>query len=138
MPLPHRLEPLGEDDGVLRIDDSVSTTPEATAAAVNAFDRPAVLLTGGRDKGLDLEPLVEAGRRARAVVAYGETGPALRKALPQAHLESGFDGAVRAGLRIARPGDILLLSPGFASYDEFAGFDARGDRFRTLVGSTTR
>jgi UDP-N-acetylmuramoylalanine--D-glutamate ligase len=133
-PLPHRLEDLGERAGVLRINDSVSTTPVATAAAVAAFARPVILLTGGRDKGLDLRPLLEAARRARAVVTYGESGPVLAKSLPGAHVQAGFDAAVRQALQLARPGDVVLLSPGFASYDEFPGFDARGARFRELVG----
>jgi UDP-N-acetylmuramoylalanine--D-glutamate ligase len=95
-----------------------------------------ILLTGGRDKGLDWAPLVTAARRAKAVVAYGETGPELARALPSARLREGFDEAVRLALRIARPGDVVLLSPGFASYDEFPGFDARGARFRELAGGS--
>ena len=131
--LPHRLENLGERAGVLRVNDSVSTTPQATAAAVRSFSRPVVLLTGGRDKGLDWRPLLEAAREAHAVVAYGETGPRLRDELPGARLAPDFDSAVRAGLELARQGDVLLLSPGFASYDEFPGFDVRGERFRAAV-----
>jgi UDP-N-acetylmuramoylalanine--D-glutamate ligase len=131
--LPHRLESLGEKRGVLLINDSVCTTPEATAAAVRSFSRPVVLLTGGRDKGLSWGPLLAAAREAHAVVAYGETGPRLRSELPDARLEADFSSAVRRGLELARPGDVLLLSPGFASYDEFAGFDMRGRRFRELL-----
>lgn len=134
-PLPHRLQRLSEQDGVEYVDDSVSTTPEATAAAVDAYARPVILLTGGRDKGLDWDPLLRAAARAKAVVAYGETGPALHRALPQSHLSPDFDRAVRLAREIAGPGDLVLLSPGFASYDEFAGFDARGARFRELVGT---
>jgi UDP-N-acetylmuramoylalanine--D-glutamate ligase len=133
-PLPHRLERVGEiREGVECIDDSVSTTPEATAAAVRSFCRPVVLLTGGRDKGLHLSPLLEAAQEARQVVCYGESGPGLSKALPGTHLRPDFDSAVRLAFDLARPGDIVLLSPGFASYDEFPGFDARGERFRALV-----
>ncbi len=136
--LPYRLEPLGEVGGVLRINDSVSTSPEAVAAAIASFDRPVVLLTGGRDKGLPLGPLVESARRARAVVAYGEMGPRLAREIPGSALEPGFDAAVRRGIAVSRPGDVLLLSPGFSSYDEFPSFDVRGDRFRELVGETAR
>ena len=131
--LPHRLESVGERGGVLCINDSVCTTPVAAAAAVKSFTRPVVLLTGGRDKGLDWGPLLLAARDAHAVVAYGETGPRLREELPDARLERDFSSAVRTGLELARPGDVLLLSPGFASYDEFPGFDVRGQRFRELV-----
>jgi len=134
-PLPHRLESLGERGGVLCVNDSVCTTPHAAAAALRSFDRPVVLLAGGRTKGLELRPLVEAARSARAVVAYGETGPELARELPGACLEPGFEGAVRRALGLARPGDVLLLSPGFSSYDEFPGFDIRGARFRELIGT---
>jgi UDP-N-acetylmuramoylalanine--D-glutamate ligase len=131
--LPHRLESLGERLGVLRVNDSVSTTPQATAAAIRSFERPVVLLTGGRDKGLDWRPLLDAAQGARAVIAYGETGNRLHSALPKACLEPDFNSAVRRGLDLAQPGDVLLLSPGFASYDEFPGFDERGRIFRELV-----
>jgi UDP-N-acetylmuramoylalanine--D-glutamate ligase len=134
-PLPHRLESLGERDGVLCVNDSVCTTPHAAAAALRSFDRPVVLLAGGRDKGLERGPLLEAAKAARAVVAYGETGPDLARDLPGACLERSFEGAVERALRLARPGDVLLLSPGFASYDEFPGFDIRGARFRELIGT---
>jgi len=131
--LPHRLERVLEARGVLFVNDSIATTPEAAAAAVAAFERPIVLLAGGRDKGLDWRPLLDAARRARAVVAYGETGAALVGRLPGARFEEAFDDAVRCALRVAAPGDVVLLSPGFASLDQFPGFDARGERFRALV-----
>jgi UDP-N-acetylmuramoylalanine--D-glutamate ligase len=134
-PLRHRLEVLATNGTVSFVDDSIATTPEAAEAAVGAFSRPVILLTGGRDKGLDWAPLVRAADRAKAVIAYGETGPALHRKIPSAQLRPGFDAAVRHALEIARPGDVVLLSPGFASYDEFPGFDARGDRFRELVGA---
>jgi len=132
-PLPHRMEVLGEKGGVLVVDDAVCTSPEATAAAVSAFERPVVLLVGGRDKGLARAALLEAARRARVVVCYGETGPSLAAELPGALLLDGFDEAVGAALSRARSGDVVLLSPGFASYDQFPGFDRRGARFRELV-----
>ncbi|MDH3590724.1 MAG: UDP-N-acetylmuramoyl-L-alanine--D-glutamate ligase [Planctomycetota bacterium] len=135
-PLPHRLRTVREDAGVVFVDDSVSTTPEATAAAVDACGERVILVTGGRDKGLTWDPLLRAARRAKAVVAYGETGPALHDRLPSAHLRPDFDRAVRHARALAQPGDTVLLSPGFASYDEFPGFDARGRRFHEIVGES--
>jgi len=132
--LPHRLELLGERAGVLRVNDSVSTTPQATAAAVRSFDRPVILLVGGRDKGLDWGPLLDAARDAHTVIAYGETGPRIGELVSGARLEPDFTSAVANALESARSGDVILLSPGFASYDEFPGFDRRGARFRELVG----
>jgi len=134
-PLRHRLEVLATTGAIEFVDDSIATTPEAAAAALTSFTRPVILLTGGRDKGLEWSPLVQASGRAKAVIAYGETGPALHQAIPASDLRPDFESAVRRALEIAQPGDIVLLSPGFASYDEFPGFDARGDRFRELVGA---
>jgi len=131
--LPHRLEQVRERSGVLCVNDSIATTPEAAAAGVASFLRPVILLAGGRDKGLDWRPLLQAAEGAKAVVAYGETGGRLKGAIPQAHLRPGFDDAVRLALHLAAPGDVVLLSPGFASLDQFPGFDARGNRFRELV-----
>jgi len=132
-PLPHRLQILTEKDGVLLVDDSVSTTPVATAAAVSSFERPVILLVGGREKGLDAAPILRAAKSAREVVVYGEIGPELHGSLPRSHWRKCFDEAVLCAFSLARTGDVVLLSPGFASYDEFPGFDARGERFRRLV-----
>ena len=134
-PLRHRLEVLPTGGAVEFVDDSIATTPDAVAAAIDSFARPVILLTGGRDKGLDWAPLVRAADRAKAVLAYGETGPQLHTKIPSSQLHPTFDAAVRRALEMAQPGDIVLLSPGFSSYDEFPGFDARGDRFRELVGA---
>lgn len=134
-PLRHRLEILPTGGAVEFVDDSIATTPEAAAAAVDSFSRPVILLAGGRDKGLDWTPLVRAAGRTKAVIAYGETGPALHGRIPSSQLRPTFDSAVRRALEVAQPGDVVLLSPGFSSYDEFPGFDARGDRFRELVGA---
>lgn len=135
-PLRHRLEVLPTGGAVEFVDDSIATTPLAAAAAVDSFARPVILLTGGRDKGLDWAPLVRAADRAKAVIAYGETGPALHDRIPSSQLRPNFEAAVRRALELAQPGDIVLLSPGFSSYDEFPGFDARGDRFRELIGAS--
>lgn len=134
--LRHRLEVLPTGGAVEFVDDSIATTPEAVAAAIDSFARPVILLTGGRDKGLDWAPLVRAADRAKAVIAYGETGPLLHSRIPASQLRPSLEAAVRRALELAKPGDIVLLSPGFSSYDEFPGFDVRGDRFRELVGAS--
>jgi len=134
-PLRHRLESLRTGGKVEFVDDSIATTPDAAAAAIASFERPVILLTGGRDKGLDWAPLVRAADRAKAVIAYGETGPLLHARIPASQLRPTLEAAVRRALELAQPGDVVLLSPGFSSYDEFPGFDVRGDRFRELVGA---
>ena len=139
-PLPHRLERVVERDGVLWVNDSKATNVAATAGAVRSFDRPIVLLAGGQDKGEDLAPLADAIRgRVRCVIAYGDARFRLQEALAGAasrslvRVDADFDAAVQAAARWARPGDILLLSPACASFDQFADYEARGRRFAALA-----
>ena len=137
-PLPHRLERVVERDGVLWVNDSKATNVAAAAGAVRSFDRPIVLLAGGQDKGEDLAPFADAIRgRVRRVIVYGDARFRLEEALAGAaslvRVDTGFDAAVRAAERWARPGDILLLSPACASFDQFADYEARGHRFAALA-----
>lgn len=139
--LPHRLERVRTRGGVDWVNDSIATTPERAEAGVGAFDRPQVLLLGGRDKGLSWESLAaQAARRARHVVAFGECGPKVAEIVrtvaqdgPEIHVVDGLDEAVSTAARHAEVGDVVLLSPGGTSFDEFSDFEARGQRFRELV-----
>lgn len=131
--LPHRLEFLGENDGVLYFNDSKATTPDAVATALQAMDRPVVLILGGRDKGgswHDLLPQVDA--RACAVIAYGEAGPVIAAAFGARPVQvvGPFVEALDVAQATARPGQAVLLSPGCASYDQFANFAERGETMR--------
>ena len=135
-PLPHRLEPVHEAGGVLFVDDSIATTPQSTTAALEAVPRPCVVLVGGRDKGADPAALVAAlAKGARAVVGIGTTGPALVAALKGRGgvlaVDGGadLDAAVSAAVALARPGDAVLLSPGYSSLDQHPSFAVRGERF---------
>lgn len=137
-PLPHRLEPVAEVAGVLYVDDSNATTPQSAVEALAAVPRPAVVIAGGKPKDVDVTPLVEAlARRARAVVTVGTSGPALASRLKgRVALADGgatMESAVRAATALARPGDAVLLSPGFSSLDQYPSFAVRGDRFRAAV-----
>jgi len=139
--LKHRLKPTGTVRGVLCVDDSKSTTPEAAALALAAFDRPILLLAGGYDKGLDPRPMVEAAvGRARAVLCYGKTGPALADAFRDAGIDDvvlaeSLVEAVDRAFVLAAPGDVLLLSPGHASWDQFANYEARAAAFAEAVAA---
>jgi UDP-N-acetylmuramoylalanine--D-glutamate ligase len=138
--LPHRLKPLGSVRGVLCVDDSKSTTPEAAVSALAAFERPVLLLAGGYDKGLDPAPMVRAAAaKAKAVLCYGATGPRLAKELDAAHarqvvLRGTLAEAVAAALELAQEGDVLLLSPGHASWDQFRNYEDRAAAFAAAVG----
>ncbi len=140
--VPHRLEVVRDTGGVRYINDSIATNPESTVAALDAFERPIVLIAGGYDKKLPYEKLVEAiRRRAKAVVLIGATAARLHDAIVDAHGERlpvmrralSLEEAVREARSLAEGGDIVLLSPGFASFDLFANFEERGERFRQAV-----
>ncbi len=138
-PLPHRFHPVASVAGVRYIDDSKATTPRSAAAAMDALQEPVVLIAGGYDKHLDSAPLVEAARRrARAVVLIGATAEALDEAIgpkgPPAVRADDLPAAVREAARLARPGDTVLLAPGYASWDMFENYEERGDAFRAAVG----
>jgi UDP-N-acetylmuramoylalanine--D-glutamate ligase len=138
--LPHRLKPIGTVRGVLCVDDSKSTTPEATVGALAAFDRPVLLLAGGYDKHLDPAPMVAAAAaRAKSVVCYGATGPTLADAMRRGGaadvaLTTTLAEAVAAALARAREGDVLLLSPGHASWDQFRNYEHRAQEFARAAG----
>lgn len=137
--LPHRLKPIGTVRGVLCVDDSKSTTPESTVSALAAFDRPVVLLAGGYDKHLDPAPMVAAASRAKAVVCYGATGPSLAGAMRaggarDVALTTTLAEAVAAAFARAAEGDVLLLSPGHASWDQFRNYEHRAQEFARAAG----
>ena len=131
--LPHRLESLGETAGTLLFNDSKSTTPEATLLAVEAFEDAGRihLIAGGYDKGGDLGPIAELVPRLAGLHAIGQTGPRLAEA--GAELHDDLEAAVDAIFTRARPGDVILLSPGCASWDQFTNYEERGLAFRRAV-----
>lgn len=132
---PHRLEEIGTWDGIGWFNDSKATTPHAAAAAVRSFDR-VILIAGGYDKGVDLAPMAADASRVRAVLAIGATAAAVAaafSAVRQVEILDGLADAVARAEQIAGPGDTVLLSPGCASFDQYAGFEERGEHFRSLV-----
>jgi len=135
--LAHRMEFVGEIQGVRWINDSKGTNVGATVAALEGLDRPVVLIAGGLGKGADFAPLGEAAAdKAKAVILLGEDSEIIAKALPHGvrtiSVES-LEAAVNQADSVAGPGDVVLLSPACASFDMFDSFEARGDAFRTLV-----
>jgi UDP-N-acetylmuramoylalanine--D-glutamate ligase len=144
-PLAHRLELVDSIDGVAYYNDSIATTPERTLAGLRSFQEPIVLLVGGRDKKLPLEELAnEACERCRAVVCFGEAASLLEGVLrmaapgaaepPAIEVVDTLAEAVQQARRLARPGDVVLLSPACTSYDAYQNFEERGEDFRRLAG----
>jgi UDP-N-acetylmuramoylalanine--D-glutamate ligase len=136
--LPHRLQPVAERDGVLWVNDSKATNVSAAVAAVKAFDRPVVLLLGGRHKGQPYTALANAAReQARLVIAFGEAAPLivseLRGAVETIIVESSLDSAVKTAADLAQPGDVVLLAPACSSYDMFPNYLERGRAFEAAV-----
>ena len=148
--LPHRLETVTEGDGVLYVNDSQGTTPYATIAALTAHGRPAVVILGGVSKGADWTELAAAVvRDARGAVLIGQSADELAAALERAGAgrtalpvvcAATLPEAVRAARAMARPGDVVLLSPAAASFDMFSSYEERGEIFRAtaheLAGTT--
>ncbi|MGI8777030.1 MAG: UDP-N-acetylmuramoyl-L-alanine--D-glutamate ligase [Acidimicrobiales bacterium] len=133
--LPHRLALVADAGGIRWYDDSKATNPHAVVAALSGFES-VVLIAGGRNKGLDLTMLGAGAEPVRAVVALGEAG---------AEVEAAFGGlrpvtrvptmaeAVAVAAKTAQPGDVVLLSPGCASFDQYGSYAERGDDFVRCV-----
>jgi UDP-N-acetylmuramoylalanine--D-glutamate ligase len=133
--LPHRVALVGEANGVRWYDDSKATNPHAALHAVRAFDS-VVLLAGGRNKGLDLSVIADAAGHVRAVVAFGESAPDIERAFAgvrPVRRASSMRDAVRIAADRAQAGDVVLLSPGCASFDAYESYAARGDDFAAAV-----
>eukprot|EP00873_Tetraselmis_striata_P011370 jgi/Tetstr1/431634/TSEL_021164.t1 len=140
--LPHRMQVVGSLRGVTWINDSKATNVDAAFVGINGLEQPAVVLLGGQGKRLEGGALGFARIAAalachRAVVAFGRDGAEIAEELLAAGLTcsiaEGLEGAVELGMRLAQPGDALLLSPGCASFDGFRSFEHRGDAFVGLL-----
>jgi UDP-N-acetylmuramoylalanine--D-glutamate ligase len=127
----HRREVVGRIDEVDYVNDSKATNPHAAAAALRAYPSVVAIL-GGRNKGLDLSPLLGIDQ-VRAVVAIGEAGEELAVRRPGTPVAGSMEEAVRRASQLAEPGDTVLLAPGCASFDMFDSYEARGDAFRDAV-----
>lgn len=139
----HRLELVAEREGVRYFNDSKATTPEAAIVALKSFEQPVILLAGGYDKKLPLEVLGrEIAARVKLAILMGASAKSLRRAIlkggdaghsPEIQCVECLEDGVTLAQGKARPGDVVLLSPGFASYGMFNNYVERGNLFRTLV-----
>ena len=140
--VPHRLQKVAERDGVQFVDDSIATAPERSMAALRAYDEPLVLVAGGRDKHLPMQDWANLiARRVKHVVLLGEMSELIAQAVHVSDPSytaisraSSMDEAVAHASRVARSGDVVLLSPGGTSYDMYQDFEERGRDFARAVG----
>jgi len=133
--LPHRMERVAEAGGVLYVNDSKATNPASTAPALGAYPRIHWIL-GGLPKSDDLDECAPYFSHVVAAYTIGEAGPRfaeiLEPIMPVTRSEMLCD-AVRQAMGAAQPGDVVMLSPACASFDQFRDFEARGDSFRQIV-----
>ncbi|WP_394540503.1 UDP-N-acetylmuramoyl-L-alanine--D-glutamate ligase [Lysobacter enzymogenes] len=145
-PLPNRLQPIGERDGVAYVNDSISTTPHATLAALDCYAGQRIaLLVGGHDRGIDWQGFAEAMRTRAplAIVTMGENGPRIHRLLEAVAGEGGFalsvardlaDAMQQARDALGAQGGVVLLSPGAPSFGPYRDYVARGRHFAELAG----
>ena len=136
---PHRMQTVQESAGVAYVDDSKATNPAAVAAALGGLDRTVVLILGGSEKHTDFSEILPYLGGCRAVLCQGEAGARIAGFLA----DEGYGGvverlgdlgaAVARAAEVARTGDVVLLSPGCASFDQFAGYAQRGEAFARLA-----
>ncbi|HWB19745.1 MAG TPA: cyanophycin synthetase, partial [Phycisphaerales bacterium] len=144
--LPHRLQLVAEIDDCRFYNDSKSTTPEAALLAIDAFDEPdrIHLIAGGYDKGSDLLPVAQQAVRIAGLYTIGATGRPLAENANMSASIAGtatriieccetLENAVKHATRNMRAGDILLLSPACASWDQFTNYEERGEMFSQYV-----
>ncbi len=137
--VPHRLEVVLEADGVLWVNDSKATNVDAAVRALQSFDRPIIWIGGGHSKGVGPGELARAvARHARFAILNGDTADELDAALAeqgyaQRAVVAGQQSAVDMATELARPGDVVLLAPGYASFDQFRDFEERGGAFADSV-----
>ncbi len=141
--LEHRLEFVREFEGVRVYNDSKATSPEATMTSMRAFDGPVIVLLGGSDKGGSYESLGDfVAGRAKAAICFGQTGSAICKAVDAGGGEgvltmvcSDLSEALIRARDVWATGDVLLLSPACASYDQFSNYELRGNAFKQIVSA---
>ncbi|GAA1369473.1 UDP-N-acetylmuramoyl-L-alanine--D-glutamate ligase [Catellatospora chokoriensis] len=140
-PLPHRLAPVKKVGGVLYVNDSLSTTPETSRAAMAAYPEPKIVILGGSSKGMSYQTLAEAveANHVRKVLLVGQDAPAIASALDARgftdyeFVSGPMSTVVEQAAASARPGDVVLLSPACASFDSYRDYADRGDQFAAAV-----
>lgn len=141
--LEHRLELVREVGGVKYYNDSISTTPDSTVAAIRAFEQPKILILGGSSKGSDFTELgnvISQAKNIKAVIGMGAEWPKIKQRIMNKELGirlveglATMEKIVQTAARLSKPGDVVILSPACASFDMFKDYKDRGNQFRAAV-----
>ena len=132
----HRIEFVREINGIKFYNDSKGTNTDATIIALNAFDRGVILLVGGYEKGLDMEPMKKHLGCVKKVIGFGVAGKRIAGDLVEDPIiVTTLDEAVNEAMKIAKSGDVVLLSPTTSSFDQYSGYEERGRHFKKIVNS---
>ena len=136
--IPHRIEYVTTIMGVDYINDSKATNINSVIVAIKTYNKPIILLLGGLNKGVNFRLLVPHTKynSVKTILAYGEASEQIKSALGDAvrlFIMKDLNSAVKNAHAIAQPGDIVLLSPGCASFDQFKNFEDRGNFFKSMV-----
>lgn len=142
--VPHRSEFVREVDGVKYYNDSIASSPTRTIASVKSFEKPVILIAGGYDKQIPFEPLAEeAYLNIKTLILVGATKYKIKEVFESVLKEKkisleiilvgGFSEAINTARAVAKPGDIVTLSPACASFDMFKNFEIRGNKFKEIV-----
>ena len=135
--VPHRLEPIAEINGVTYINDSKATNLDAVQVALESFTQPIILILGGLDKGGDFRSILpHTHNNLKEVIAFGQAKELILTTLRDAVRSTSvmdLKEALELAQNCSQPGDVVLLSPGCASFDQFKNFEERGNYFRSLV-----
>lgn len=143
--LPHRKEIFLTKNGIRYVNSSIDSTPSRTEITLSSLSDKAIVIVGGASKGLSYEPLIRAIKsHAKTVILTGQSANALfgvfsgEKDFPTIHLEYDFEYAVELAVKIATPGDTVILSPAHTSYDRFENFEERGEYFKKIIKKITK
>jgi len=135
--VPHRLEFVRKKDGVFFFNDSKGTNVMSVQRSLASFNNPIILIAGGKDKGMDFAPLADLVKeKCKILILLGEAKEKINRAIgdfAETYLVGTFEEAILLAYQKSRSGDIILLSPGCASYDMFRNYEERGDYFKKLV-----
>ena len=132
-PVEHRLEYIGEKNGVKFYNDSKATNTHAVTAALNSFDKNIILLAGGHDKGISFAALKPYDERVTLCVAFGETGVQFQDIFSRVQVVETMQEALDVAIANSKEQDIVLLSPACSSYDQFPNYEVRGTLFKEMV-----